>query len=86
MTGTPTAFSFVACSRIEPSGAADTVAVMLNGTGTPFCSLPDACNSPFSIVIFTSLSGDVFVASPSRSRFVSDAPSRDRSAARSLSV
>ena len=53
----------------------DTVAVMLNGTGTPFCTLPDARSSPFSIVTRTSWSGVFFVASPCCSRLVSDAPS-----------
>ena len=86
MTGTPTAFSFVAWSRIEPSGAADTVAVMLNGTGTTFCSFPEACNWPFSIVSFTSRSGDFFVARPCCSSVVSEAPSIARSAARSRKV
>ena len=43
--------------KCRPSGAADTVARILNGTGTPFFSTPVCSSSPPSIAIATFLIG-----------------------------
>jgi hypothetical protein len=47
----PAALIDVGWRRMRPSGVAATVALIENGTGTPFLSVPDCVSSPPSMPI-----------------------------------